>query len=71
MLRVFASTRRSKESQQMLTQEAYVEIQALRNRQWSYSAIARHLGVARNTVRAYLKEGRQPGQRRPVAVDPI
>lgn len=48
----------------MLTQEEDVEIQALRKRGWTYSAIARHVGVSRNTVKAYLRDGREPGQRR-------
>ena len=45
----------------MLTQEEHVEVHALRRRGWSYSAIARHLGISRNTVKAYLRDGRQPG----------
>ena len=55
----------------MLTQEEYVEIQALRKRRWSYSAIARHLGIARNTVKAYLRDGRQSGERRRLVADPF
>jgi transposase len=47
----------------MLTQEEHVEISALRKRGWSISAIARHLGASRNTVRAYLSGGRRPGER--------
>ena len=44
---------------------------ALRRRGWSISAIARHLGKNRRTVRAYL-DGRVPGQRVPSAVpDPF
>ena len=38
----------------MLAQEEYVEVHALRKRGWSISAIARHLGRDRKTVRAYL-----------------
>lgn len=71
MLRVFPTTRRSKESEQMLTQEEYVEIRSLRKLGWTYSAIARHLDVSRNTVKGYLRDGRQPGQRRRVAADPF
>lgn len=41
----------------MLTQEDDVEIHALRAKGWSISAIARHTGRDRKTVRAYL-EGR-------------
>jgi transposase len=48
----------------MLTQEEHVEIHALRRRGWSYSAIARHAGLSRNTVKAYLRDGRRPGERR-------
>ena len=47
----------------MLTQEEHVEIHALRKRGWSYSAIARHAGLSRNTVKAYLRDGRRPGER--------
>jgi len=46
----------------MLAQEEYVEVHALRRRGWSISAIARHLGKNRRTVRAYL-DGRVPGER--------
>jgi transposase len=51
----------------MLTQEDDVEIHALRARGWSVSAIARHTGRDRKTVRRYLEGegGRQ--QRRPPA----
>jgi transposase len=38
----------------MLTQEEDMEIAALRGRGWSVSAIARHTGRDRKTVRAYL-----------------
>ncbi len=40
-------------------------------RGWSISAIARHLGRDRKTVRAYLSGGRQLGVRRRPAPDPI
>lgn len=40
-----------------------VEAHALRNRGWSISAIARHLGRDRKTVRAYLEGRREPGVR--------
>jgi len=53
----------------MLTQEENVEIHALRKRGWSYSAIARHAGLSRNTVKAYLREGRRPGERRRTVED--
>jgi transposase len=45
----------------MLTQEEDVEIHALRKQGWSISAIARHVGHDRKTVRAYLAGARQVG----------
>ena len=48
----------------MLPQEEFVEIHALAKRGWSISAIARHLGRDRKTVRAHLREERHVGQRR-------
>ena len=53
----------------MLTQEESVEAHALRERGWSVSAIARHLGRDRKTVRAYLEGKREPGRRRPGGPD--
>jgi transposase len=47
----------------MLTQEDDVEIHALAARGWSVSAIARHTGRDRKTVRKYL-QGQGGGQRR-------
>jgi len=38
----------------MLTREEDVDAHALRRRGWSISAIARHLGLDRKTVRGYL-----------------
>ena len=55
----------------MLAQEEYVEVHALRRRGWSISAIARHLGRDRKTVRAHLCGERVAGQRRPAKVDPF
>jgi transposase len=55
----------------MLTQGEDVEVQALRRRGWSVSAIARHLGRDRKTVRAYLRGERQPGVRARAAPDPL
>jgi len=55
----------------MLAQEEYVEAHALRKRGWSISAIARHLGRDRKTLRAYLSGERTPGQRRPAESDPF
>ena len=53
----------------MLTQEDDVDIHALRRRGWSISAIARHVGRDRKTVRAYLEGKRQVGQRAPAGED--
>jgi transposase len=58
----------------MLFWEEDVEAHALRGRGWSVSAIARHLGRDRKTIRAYLNGARQPGQRRksvPDLIDPF
>ena len=40
----------------MLVLEECVEVHALRRRGWSISAIARHLGRDRKTIRAYLSD---------------
>ena len=53
----------------MLTQEEAVEISALLKRRWTVSAMARHLGRDRKTVRSYMKGERQPGRRKPAAAD--
>lgn len=53
----------------MLTQEDDVDIHALRKRGWSISAIARHVGRDRKTVRAYLDGKRVAGQRKPASPD--
>src|SRR6188472_4492798 len=55
----------------MLTWEDDVEVHALRKRGWSISAIARHTGRDRKTVRAYLNGTRTPGVRKRTAVDPF
>ena len=55
----------------MLTQGEDVEVHALRQRGWSISAIARHLGRDRKTVRAYLSGERQPGVRASAVLDPL
>jgi transposase len=55
----------------MLAWESYVEAQALRAQGWTISAIARHLGVTRLTVRRYLSGERVPGQRARTAPDPF
>ena len=48
-----------------------VEAAALRKRGWTISAIARHLGRDRKTVRAYLEGKRTPGVRRRSSPDPL
>src|SRR6202167_3910294 len=48
-----------------------VEASALSGRGWSVSAIARHLGRDRKTVRSYLAGEREPGVRRRAAPDPL
>lgn len=55
----------------MLTQEEDVEIHALRRQGWSISAIARHTGRDRKTIRAYLTGDRQVGVRARVEQDPF
>ncbi|MDN5859895.1 MAG: helix-turn-helix domain-containing protein [Pseudonocardia sp.] len=55
----------------MLTPGEKVEAQALRNRGWSISAIARHLGRDRKTARAYLAGERVPGRRASSRADPL
>lgn len=55
----------------MLTQGEDVEVHALHQRGWSISAIARHLGKDRKTVRAYINHVRTPGVRVNNAPDPL
>jgi len=55
----------------MLTPEEDVEITSLRKRGWSISAIARHVGRDRKTVRSYLSGEREPGVRTRTEVDPF
>lgn len=47
----------------MLTQEEDVDAHALRRQGWTISAIARHLGRDRKTIRAYLNGERAAGSR--------
>lgn len=55
---------RSKEpTTAMLTWEDDVEATALRKQGWTISAIAKHLGRDRRTIRSYLNGERTPGQR--------
>jgi transposase len=55
----------------MITQGEDVEIHALKNQGWSISAIARHVGRDRKTVRAYLNADREVGVRASEGVDPF
>jgi len=55
----------------MITQGEDVEIHALKKQGWSISSIARHVGVDRKTVRAYLYSDRQVGVREDETVDPF
>jgi len=54
----------------MITPEEDVEAHALRERGWTITAIANHLGRDRKTIRAYLSGERAPGARKP-APDPL
>jgi transposase len=58
-------------AQAMLTHGEDVEAFALRKRGWSYSAIARHLGRDRRTVKAYIEGNREPGRRRGAGPSPL
>src|ERR1039458_8036002 len=51
----------------MLTQENDVEIHALAARGWNQSAISRHTGRDRKTVRRYLSAGEEPAAREAAA----
>ena len=55
----------------MFTERDDMEATALRKRGWSISAIARHLGRDRKTVRAYLSGERQAGVRQRSEPDPF
>ena len=55
----------------MLTWENDVEASALRNQGWTISAIARHLGHDRKTIRDYLEGKRTPGERVRSRTDPF
>jgi transposase len=55
----------------MLTWEDDVEVHALRKRGWSISAIARHTGFDRKTVRKYLNGDGMPGVRARPGPDPF
>lgn len=53
----------------MLTWEDDVEVHALRKRGWTISAIARHTGRDRKTIRGYLNGTSTPGVRKRPVVD--
>jgi transposase len=55
----------------MLSGDEDLEISALRKRGWSISAIARHVGHDRKTVRDYLNGKREPGVRERAEPDPF
>ena len=55
----------------MITREEDVDAHALHQRGWTISAIARHLGRDRKTIRGYLTGGRVADARRPAGVDPF
>ena len=55
----------------MLTWEDDLEVHALRKRGWSISAIARHTGHDRKTVRKYLAGDATPGVRARPSPDPF
>lgn len=48
----------------MLTREEDMDARAVRRQGWTISAIARHLGRYRKTIRAYLNGEQETGQRR-------
>ncbi len=54
----------------MLTREDDIDVHALRRQGWTISAIARHLGHDRKTIRAYLG-GREAGVRARSSPDPL
>jgi transposase len=54
----------------MLTWEDDIDEHALRRQGWTISAIARHLGRDRKTIRAYLS-GREAGVRATSRADPF
>lgn len=55
----------------MLTWKDDMEVHALRKRGWSTSAIARHTGFNRKTVRNYLAGDADPGVRARPGPDPF
>src|SRR3954468_7807950 len=55
----------------MITREDDVDAHALHRRGWTISAIARHLGHDRKTIRAYLSGSRVAGRRARTEADPV
>ncbi|GAA1639440.1 IS21 family transposase [Georgenia ruanii] len=55
----------------MLTREDDIDAHALHRQGWTISAIARHLGRDRKTIRAYLAGDREPGVRKRTTADPF
>jgi transposase len=55
----------------MLTREEDVDAHALSRQGWTISAIARHLGRDRKTIRNYLTGKRTAGERAPAEPDPF
>ena len=55
----------------MLTREEDVDAHALSRQGWTISAIARHLGHDRKTIRNYLTGKRTAGERAPAGPDPF
>ncbi len=55
----------------MLTREEDIDAHALRRQGWTISAIARHLGRDRKTIRTYLAGARVAGVRQPAEDDPF
>src|SRR5712691_2029380 len=60
-----------REPRLMISRGEDVEADALRKRGWSISAIARHLGRDRATVRGYLNGQTEPGLRKSSRPDPL
>ncbi|MFX0538366.1 terminase gpP N-terminus-related DNA-binding protein [Ornithinimicrobium sp. Y1847] len=55
----------------MLSREEDIDAHALARQGWTISAIARHLGRDRKTIRAYLRGDRVAGVRKPAGEDPF
>ncbi|MEZ0092384.1 ANTAR domain-containing protein [Streptacidiphilus sp. EB129] len=64
VIREHAGIRAPREEVPMLTKQEYVDVHTLHLQGWSISAIARHLGRDRKTVRSYLCGHRVAGVRR-------